>query len=136
MNGVSTVLLIVLIAGIALGIYALAAPRAIVRDPAPAPAPDLTPLTVTTDWTTQAGEEFANLSESDRCDLVFAVAALDDERSHRLLIHALGDPSDAVALASAHVLQHGGRGQEVERFAQAHPGARADALTRDLALLE
>lgn len=136
MNAISLILIVVLVAGVALGVYALTAPRKAEPEPArSAVARDTAPLTVTTDWTMQAGEEFAGLSESDRCDLIFAVAALDDERSHQLLAHALGDPSKAVALASAHALLRSGHGDEVERFAQHHPGTRVDALLRDLALL-
>lgn len=136
MNAISLILLVLLVAGVALGAYALLAPRA--PEPEPDPSPrvrDSAPLTVTTDWTAQAGEEFAGLSESERCDLIFAVAALDDERSHQLLAHALSDPSGAVALASAHALVLGGYGGEVERFALQHPGTRSDDLLRDLALL-
>ena len=136
MNALAVVLLIVLIAGVALGAYALLAPRAAEAvKPQPGPKPR-TPLTVTTDWTMQAGEEFSGLSESDRCDLIFAVAALDDERSHSLLLHALGDPSEGVAFASAHALGRGGHRDEVERFVRDNPGERADALLRNLALLD
>ncbi len=135
-HALSVVLLIVLVAGVALGVYALVARRTS-ESPERSPGSQYkTPITVTTDWTTQAGEEFSGLSESDRCDLIFAVAALDDERSHRLLVHALGDPSDGVALASAHALGKSGHRDQVERFVRDNPGVRADALLRDLTLLE
>lgn len=137
MSALSIILLLVLVAGVALGAYALLAPHK--GEPAPTrtvAARDNAPLTVTTDWTTEAGEEFAGLSESERCDLIFAVAALEDERTHSLLVHALGDPSGAVALASAHALRTAGHEDEVERFVRDHPGARAEALLRDLTLLD
>lgn len=136
MNALSIVLLVVLVAGVALGAYALLAPQAGRARVRPAAARDPAPLAVTVEWTTQAGEEFAGLAESERCDLIFAVAALDDERSHRLLVHALGDPSGAVALAAAHALRSAGHHDDIDRFVRDHAGARADALLRDLLLLE
>jgi hypothetical protein len=68
------------------------------------------------DWTTNAGAEFAHLSEADRCDLVFAVAALEGPRSQRLLEEALDDPSEAVALAAARAMTSRGRSAELERY--------------------
>lgn len=127
------VLALVLGAGIVLGAYALMAPRAAVVETQP-PAP-LQPWTATTDWTTQAGAEFAGLSESARCDLIFAVADLDDDRSQRLLTHALDDPSDAVALAAAHALMRRGSTSVIEEYAQRHPGERSERLARTLELL-
>ena len=86
-------------------------------------------------WTNEAGAEFAGLSESARCDLIFAVAALDDEASARLLVHALDDPSPTVALAAAHALARGGRIDEVSEYARTHDGARSEELLQLLSLL-
>ena len=126
-------LVLVLLAGIALGIYAWRAPR---REPAVPVKLAAPPLQMTTDWTNEAGDEFAGLSEPARCDLVFAVATLDDERSRRLLEHALSDPAEAVALAAAHALASSGRADVVEAFLTTNPGPRADRLTETLALLD
>lgn len=135
MTVVWTVLAIVFIAGLLLGVYALRAPRAVPAEP-PAPLPPMQAWQPTTAWTTQAGEEFAGLSESARCDLIFAVAELHDERSQLLLVHALDDPSDAVALAAAHALQRRGESQAVDAYARAHPGERSERLARTLELLD
>ena len=61
----------------------------------------LEPWTPDAGWTSEAGEEFATLSEAARCDLIFAVADLQDECADGLLLHALDDPSEPVALAAA-----------------------------------
>lgn len=127
---------VILLAGVLVGLYALIAPRK------PSETPTLLdrmhepePLPPTTDWTHEAGEEFAGLSEAARCDLVFAVAALDEARAHRLLEHALGDPAEAVSLAAAHVLASRGRTEVVASYFAAHPGSRADRIAETLALL-
>ncbi|HEY8297817.1 MAG TPA: hypothetical protein VIG32_07340 [Candidatus Baltobacteraceae bacterium] len=126
------------ILGAAIGAYALLAPRRSVPAlPAPAPEPAPEPLRLSTsEWTSEAGHEFAGLSESARCDLIFAVAALEDERSHRLLAHALDDPADPVALAAAHALARNGHREDVVDYARTHPGVRADTLERTLSLLD
>src|SRR5208283_4536560 len=67
--------LLTLAAGILIGLYAWLAPR---RVTSPKITRDGAPLQATTAWTNGAGEEFAGLSEAARCDLVFAVAALED----------------------------------------------------------
>src|SRR5271163_4864430 len=113
MSLVIGILVVVLIAGVAVGAYALAAPR---RERALRAAREGLPLQATTDWTNEAGDEFAGLSESARCDLVFAVAALEDQRSQQLLEHALNDPAEPVALAAAHALMGSGRRSNVERY--------------------
>ena len=125
--------ILIILAGIAIGIYAYLAPRRVERVRAQRSDE---PLKATTDWTNEAGDEFAGLSESARCDLVFAVGALDDERSQRLLEHALSDPAEAVSLAAAHVLISSGRRSTVETFLAQNPGRRADRIAQTLSLLD
>lgn len=134
MSVIAAVLIALLVFGAVIGAYALFAPR---RAPVPAPVREpQPPLQATTEWNDEAGDEFAGLSESARCDLIFAVGTLDDERSRNLLEHALGDPAEAVALAAAHALESSGRGEIVQRFLAAHPGARADRIAATLAVLK
>lgn len=133
MIGIFGVLALVFLAGVILGGYALLAPKpAVVRS---APLPPLESWKPNTAWTAEAGNEFAGLAEAARCDLIFAVADLDDERSAHLLAHALDDPSDAVALAAAHALARRGAAQTVEQYARQHPGERSERLARTLELL-
>jgi hypothetical protein len=132
-TAVTLALVIILIGGALIGVYAMTAPR---KTRNTQPEPPSAPLLATTDWTSEAGDEFAGLSESARCDLVFAVATLDDERSQQLLEHALQDPAEAVCLAAAHALATNGRRAVVERFLTQHPGERADRITQALVLLE
>lgn len=135
MTPVFIVLAAVFVIGVAIGLYAWLAPRA--PEPAQArPKQQLEPWHASTDWTTQAGSEFAGLSESARCDLIFAVADLNDERSQQLLVHALDDPSDTVALAAAHALAQRGSTAAVSDYAQLHPGERAQRIVQTLALLQ
>lgn len=141
MTLILAILIVIFAIGVAIGWYALRAPRPVpVAKPAAAPAHavpyDEEPWTATTDWTTQAGDEFAGLSESARCDLIFAVADLQDERSQQLLLHALDDPSEAVALAAAHALARHGKADAVQSYANEHPGGRAERIVRTLALME
>jgi hypothetical protein len=133
---VLVVLALLFLIGAAIGAYALLAPRAGAPADPPAPPPPLEPWTATTDWTSEAGAEFGGLSESARCDLIFAVADLDDGRSRGLLTHALDDPSDAVALAAAHALMRRGESQAVNEYTERHPGARSERLAGALELLE
>lgn len=133
MSGIVIALAVILLAGIALGIFAWLAPRH--AAPAAVEAAPVPPWQSTTEWTKAAGEEFAGLSESARCDLIFAVNDLRDERSGRLLVHALDDPSDAVALAAAHALSARGERASVEAYAQQHPGERAQRILDTLTLL-
>ena len=129
-------LLVVLVVGAAIGAYALLAPRK-VEAPAPSPsARSVEPLQVSSAWTSEAGEEFGGLSEAARCDMVFAVADLEDERSRGLLVHALDDPSETVALAAGHALMNAGRSDELKAYVAQHPGTRAQTLVETLALLE
>jgi hypothetical protein len=121
--------------GIALGVYAVAAPRALGIEPTLLDQVAPEPMQATTAWTNEAGQEFAGLCESARCDLVFAVAALDDDRSSHLLEFALQDPNEAVALAAAHALAGSGRAATVERFLAQHPGERAERIVSTLSLL-
>jgi hypothetical protein len=114
-------LIIVFAVGAALAAYAVFAPRRRLRGPAAAPQ-------ASADWASEADDEFADLSDAARCELVFAVAALGDERSRFLLERALDDPAEAVALAAAHALATSGRGDAVRAYARAHPGERAQLL--------
>jgi hypothetical protein len=125
--------LLVLVAGMLIGLYAWRAPRRIAQARI---AREGAPLQATTAWTNEAGAEFAGLSEAARCDLVFAVAALDDERSQKLLEYALNDPAEAVSLAAAHALGGHGRQGLVDAYLASHPGARADRIAQALALLD
>jgi HEAT repeat protein len=129
------ILLALFAVGAAIGLYALLAPRKPSAEPVEAPQRSVAPLSVSTAWTAEAGEEFGNLSESARCDLVFAVADLNDERSRGLLVHALDDPSDTVALAAGHALLRSGRADEVKAYVSRHPGPRGEQLMETLALL-
>jgi hypothetical protein len=89
-----------------------------------------------TPWTQTAGDEFAALSEAERCDLAFALAAFDDERSRRVLTRALTDDSEPVALAAAQALvSHGGLAL-VEAYLAANPGERAKRIDDALTLLK
>lgn len=127
------VVVLVIVAAAAVGLYAYMAPRRAERARVQRSGE---PLHATTDWTSGAGDEFAGLSESARCDLVFAVAALEDERSQHLLEHALSDPAEPVALAAAHVLISSGRSSVVKQFLDDHPGLRADRIAQTLSLLD
>ncbi|MEO6913183.1 MAG: hypothetical protein ABI182_04075 [Candidatus Baltobacteraceae bacterium] len=139
-------LIVVFIIGAAIGIYALAAPRrAHGVDQAPRiemptrPFEDILADPVADadrEWSSRAGSEFAGLSETARCELIFAIAALDDRPSHLLLVTALDDPSEAVALAAAHALANAGEMAQVRVHAAAHPGPRTDRVIETLALLE
>jgi hypothetical protein len=110
------VLVFILLLAVAsfVGLQMMRARRAV-----PAPLPS---------WTRAAGDEFAQLSDAERCDLVFAVAALDDEASQRLLVRALDDPSDAVALAAARALAQREDGATLERYFTQCTHERARAL--------
>ena len=80
--------------------------------------------------------EFDRLPENARCEMLFSVALLDDERSGALLEHALADDSRAVSLAAARGLVAGGRGSDVSAYLSAHPGERSDALAAALQLFD
>ena len=133
MSTIVIILVAILVIGVGIGIVALVAPR---RAEAERRRREGPPLQTTTDWTHQAGDEFAGLSESARCDMVFAVAALDDERSQKLLQHALNDPAEPVSIAAAHALAGSGRRTMVQQYLAANPGLRADRIAQALALLE
>lgn len=133
MSALTVALIVVAVAAIAGVTYAMMAPRrAAARREAAAVRQ---PLHASSDWTHGAGDEFAGMSESARCDMIFAVADLGDDGSHALLEHALDDPSEAVALAAAHALATRGSTAVVERYLAAHPGERAQRIAGTLSLL-
>jgi len=80
-------------------------------------------------------DDFSELSEAERCDLIFAVGALDDEASREILERALDDPSEAVALAAACTLTRAGRGSTVDRYLAARPSERARRIRETVELL-
>jgi HEAT repeat protein len=80
-------------------------------------------------------DQFGHLSNTERCEFIFAIATLDDLSSLGLLERALDDPCEAVALAAAHALTTAGRTAPVERFLSEHPGGRAESITASLELL-
>lgn len=123
--------LILLIAGLALIAYVLPSRRR-TRVPLRNDPRDLDQGAA---WTKQAGEELGELSESARCDLVFAVGELDDDSSRRMLVNALADPSSAVSLAAAHALARQGHVTDVQAYAAAVPGERSKELLELLSLI-
>jgi HEAT repeat protein len=133
MTPVGVALLIVFAIGAIVVAYAIFAPRRAAQKREPESV--RSSLHAGSDWTHGAGAEFAALSEPARCDMIFAVAALDDDRSSELLERALDDPSEAVALAAAHALAGRGSSPVVERYLASHPGERADRIAGTLALL-
>ena len=108
------VLVGLLAVGIAIGIYAMVAPRRPVAVEAAKAAPD--------------GPPAASQTEAERVDEVFALGALDGDESTRRLTAALDDPSETVALAAAHALAGSGRGAILAAYARANPGARSQHL--------
>jgi hypothetical protein len=130
---VATALLVVLVLGAGVALYAFLAPRR--RAQRQTSAPERSPLQVETEWNDATAQEFATLTEPARCDMIFAVAALDDRRSAQLLEFALGDPSEAVAVAAARALTARGRSGAVDAYLERHPGERAERIAHTLALL-
>jgi len=115
------ILLAVLAIGIAIGAYAMFAPRKPVAvEAAPPEAPS---------------ETRAEQTEAQRVDAVFAMGALDGDESTRRLTAALEDPSETVALAAAHALAGSGRGEVVRAYIAAHPSERNTRLSVTLDLL-
>ncbi len=127
------VLAAVFIVGAAIGAYALFAPR---REPAHREPTLVEELARDEAWPSEVVEEFERLNEAARCEMIFAAASIDDERSRRLLEFALDDPAEAVALAAAHALATRGRGDLVAQYAQREPSERARRLVETLAFLE
>ena len=128
------ILLAIIAIAICVGMYAWLAPRNELLEDTPPPPNDVWEPDPA--WTAQAGEEFATLSEAARCDLVFAVADLQDERADGLLMHALDDPSETVALAAAHILEKRGAADRVRARVKRYPGERAQKIEETLALLQ
>lgn len=133
MGAITIALLVAFVIGAAVGIYALVAPR---RNAEPerveARRAD---LQVETAFNESTAAEFGSLPEAARCDMIFAVSALDDDRSAQLLEHALSDPSETVALAAARALKERGRSDAVDEYLACHPGERAERIAHTLSLL-
>lgn len=132
----TTILIAVLfLAGIVIGVYAVIAPRKAASEPTLLDRIEPRTVLVNSDWSVDAGQTFGALSEAARCDLIFAVAPLADERSKDLLVRALDDQSETVALAAAHALVASGRADALNEFFQEHPGDRATHISETLSLL-
>jgi hypothetical protein len=87
-------------------------------------------------WLAPVGADSGTLSEAQRCDLIFAVATLEDDASEALLAHALEDPSEAVALAAAHALTRRRGLETLERHLGQCASERARALRLLVEILE
>lgn len=135
-------LVIVLLAAFAVGLaglaYAAFAPKRVPQEEAvpvaPAPATPAGAVGASS-WTDSALREFDALGDAARCDFVFAVGALPDERTRRILLHALDDRSEAVALAAAHVLARAGALDDVRRAVAHQDPARREALMQLLSVI-
>lgn len=132
---ITIVIAVLFVLGVVLGVYAVIAPRRSSGQPTVLDRIEPKPLAVSTDWSIDSGQTFASLSEAGRCDLIFAVAPLGDDRSKNLLVCALDDQSETVALAAAHALTSSGRADALEQFLQEHPGERASRISGTLSLL-
>jgi hypothetical protein len=86
------------------------------------------------DGDAELSAQFDHLPEAERCDFIFALAALDEASSVGLLERALDDPCEAVALAAAHALAGAGNTAALQRFFERR-GARAECIARSLELL-
>lgn len=133
MGPIAIALIVAFAIGAALGVYALFAPRRNAeRAPVEVPRTD---LRVDTAFNAATQAEFDSLPEAARCDMIFAVSALEDDRSAQLLEHALDDSSETVALAAARALKERGRSDTVDAYLGRHPGERAERIARTLSLL-
>jgi hypothetical protein len=128
----TTAVLLALIAGIALFAYLFFSRRRSRIELAHSGPP----VTRAVEWTRQAGDDLGELNEPARCDLVFAIAELDDDRSRALLIDALADPSSTVSLAAAHALARKGHGSDVQLYASKANGERSKELLELLSLID
>ncbi len=113
------VLLALLAIGIAVGAYAIFAPRR----PAVAVEAASTPV---------AASRSSAASEAERVDAVFAMGALDGDEATRRLTEALDDPSETVALAAAHALATSGRQGMLRAYVDAHPSERTTRIAETI----
>jgi hypothetical protein len=79
-------------------------------------------------------DEFGPLSESERCDLIFAYAVLGDAHSLDVIEHALDDPSESVAIAAARALARRGQNEVLARYFGARPSDRSRRIAAALEL--
>jgi hypothetical protein len=79
-------------------------------------------------------DEFGPLSESERCDLIFAYAVLGDAHSLDVIEHSLDDPSESVAIAAARALARRGQNEVLARYFAARPGDRSRRIAAALEL--
>lgn len=132
MTALIVFLAVLLAAGLAAGAYALFAPA---KTPAVEPAPGRPAADPAPGWADAAGAEFDTLSESARCDFIFALGALPDDRARGILMRALDDRSEAVALAAAHVLLRSDGIDAVRQHVASQDPVRRAALMQLLSVM-
>ncbi|HKE35967.1 MAG TPA: hypothetical protein VKB39_00955 [Candidatus Baltobacteraceae bacterium] len=130
-----TIVIVALVVGALIGIFALLAPRRSAKERERVETKPREDLRVDTAWNDATEADFGSLPEAARCDMIFAVSALDDDRSAQLLEHALDDPSETVALAAARALKERGRSDAVDEYLARNPGERAERIAHTLSLL-
>jgi hypothetical protein len=128
------VIIVLLVIGIALGAYAIFVPRRVAQVAADAATRDADAVSGAHAFA-DPPSPLAGLSEAERCEVVFAMAALGDDESREHLRAALNDPSETVALAAAHALANSGHITAVNVYAQQNPGPRSQKLLDTIALL-
>ncbi len=111
---------VLVVAAVVVAAYALLAART--RDRAvPVSARAASDENDTAQWIADADRGYDDLSEAAKCDLVFAMGSVNDARANVLLVRALDDPSEAVALAAAHALHSNGNAAALEAYSASHP---------------
>jgi hypothetical protein len=110
-NALVIVLLAIVAVAVCVGAYAWLSPSREIAGEDPPPPNDVWEPDPA--WTAQAG----------------------DERAEGLLLHALDDPSETVALAAAHILEKRGAADRVRARVKRYPGPRAQKIEETLELL-
>jgi HEAT repeat protein len=78
---------------------------------------------------------FAELSEAERCDFIFACQALDDRESLALIERALDDPCESVAIAAARAMARRGQTEDLHCYFARRSDERSLRIARAVELL-